>query len=449
MDGEKRHLALAGAIVEKARKMGADVAEAYLLHARELSIEVSEGQVETLKLAEDQGVGIRVFRDSRMGFAYSSSLEERALEKVIQQAVANSALSEKDEFLTMPQGGFTYPSLDIFDPGITQVAVEDKVELAKEIESIARARDSRVKITEAASYSDSEYEVFVANSQGIQASYRAANCGAYAFMVAEENGDSQNGLGLQYGLHYGELNPAQIGTEAADNALRMLGARTIPTQRATIVLDNRVANGFLGLLAPALSSDAVQKGKSLLAGKMGTAVTAKNITIIDNGRLEGAVMSAPFDGEGVATAENILIDSGVLSGYMYNTYTAARDGVKSTGNGKRGSFKGTPEVGTTNFYIKAGEITREQLFNGVETGLFITEVMGMHTANPITGDFSVGVAGLWIEKGQPVYPVRGITLAGNLLDMFSRVEAVASDLRFLGSKGSPTIRLAPMMLSGN
>lgn len=449
MDGQQQHLALAGAIVEKARKMGADMAEAYMLHARELTVEVSEGKVETLKLAEDQGVGIRVFRDGRMGFAYSSSLEAKALEQVVKQAVANSALSEKDEFLAMPAGEYTYPVLDIFDEGIAQIPVDDKVELAKEIERVARARDARIKITEAAAYSDSQYSVNIANSQGLQASYSAANCGAYAFMVAEEKGDNQNGLGLQYGLHYSDLNPETIGREAADNALRMLGARTIPTQKATIILDNRVVNGFLGLLAPALCSDAVQKGKSLLAGKMGSKVAAPIITIVDNGKLEGAVMSSPFDGEGVATAENILIDSGVLSSYMYNTYTAARDGVKSTGNGRRGSFKGTPEVGTTNFYIKAGNITRDKLFGEVERGLFITEVMGMHTANPITGDFSVGVAGLWVEKGQLAYPVRGITLAGNLLDMFSNVEAVGNDLRFMGSKGSPTIRIAPMMLSGN
>ncbi|HEX3032775.1 MAG TPA: TldD/PmbA family protein [Bacillota bacterium] len=449
MFDKNQHLALAEAIVHKAGTMGADLAEAYLLHSRELTVEVAAGEVETLKLAEDQGVGIRVFRQGRVGFAFSSSLSDSAIEQVIGEAVANSRMTEPDEYNCLPKGGFVYPELAIYDPEIARVSVESKVELAKEIERIAKARDPRVKITETSAYSDSLYTVTIANSQGLKAAYQAANCGAYAFLVAEEQGDHQTGLGLQYGLHFSDLKPEAIGQEAADNAVRMLGAKTIPTQKAAIVLDPRVSTSFLGILAPSLSADAVQKGKSLLMGKVGTKVAADSLTVIDNGRLVGAVMSAPFDGEGVETSETVLIRNGMLEGYLHNTYTAAKAGVKSTGNGKRGTFKGTPEVGTTNFFIQPGQVSREQLLKGVAKGLYITEVMGMHTANPISGDFSVGVAGLWIENGQFLYPVRGVTVAGNLLEMLGRVENVADDLRFMGSKGSPTVQIAEMMISGS
>lgn len=440
---------IAGEIVERAGKSGADQAEAYLLQARELTIEVANGEVETLKLAEDQGVGVRIFKGQRMGFAYSSDLSQAALEETIRQAINNSEKTEKDKFNTLPAGGYSYPQLDIFDSQIRQVKIEDKIKLAKDIETIARDYDPRVKITETSAYSDSEYTISIANSAGLKASYSGAYCAAYAFLVAEENGDSQNGFGLQYTLKYNQLNPEAIGKEAAMKAVRMLGARAIHTQKTTIVLDPKVATSFLGVLAPALSADSVQKGKSLLAGKVGQKIASPLISIIDNGHLEGAVMSSPFDGEGVPTSETVLIKDGVLHGFLHNSYTAAKDGVESTGNGARGSFKGTPEVGVTNFFIQPGKVSKEELFKGVDQGLYITEVLGMHTANPISGDFSVGVSGLWVEKGAFAYPVRGVTVAGNLLELLGQIEAVADDLSFLGSKGAPTVRIGGMMLSGS
>jgi PmbA protein len=448
--GNPRNFALiAEEIVERAGKAGANLAEAYLLQAKELTIEVANGAVETLKLAEDQGVGVRVFKGQRMGFAYSSDLSQQALEETIRQALENSEKTEKDQFNTMPTGDYNYPQLDIFDAQIQQVSIEDKIKLAKEIETIARAADPRIKITETSAYSDSEYTVTIVNSSGVKASYQGTYCAAYAFIVAEENGDSQNGFGLQYALKYSQINPETIGKEAAMKAVRMLGAKTIHTQKTTIVLDPKVATSFLGVLAPALSADAVQKGKSLFAGKVGQTVASPLLNITDHGCLSGAVMSAPFDGEGVPTSETVLIKDGVLQGFLYNSYTAAKAGVKSTGNGSRGSFKGTPEVGVTNFYIQPGQLSSTELCKGVEQGLYITEVLGMHTANPISGDFSIGVSGLWLEKGVFTYPVRGVTVAGNLLELLSQIQAVANDLNFIGSKGSPTIRIDGIMLSGH
>ena len=221
------------------------------------------------------------------------------------------------------------------------------------------------------------------------------------------------------------------------------------TQKAAVVLDPYIATNFLGLLSPALSAEAVQKGRSLFAGKVNQAVASPLITVVDDGRLPGGIASAPFDGEGVPTSETVLIDQGQLKGFLHNTYTAAKEGVSSTGNGVRSSFKSTPEVGSTNFFIRAGEKSPEQLIKEVPKGLYVTEVMGMHTANPISGDFSVGASGIWIEKGELTRPVRGVAIAGNIMDLLGAVDAVGSDLEFFGGKGAPTLRVSSMSLSGS
>ncbi|HHW45006.1 MAG TPA: TldD/PmbA family protein, partial [Desulfotomaculum sp.] len=235
----------------------------------------------------------------------------------------------------------------------------------------------------------------------------------------------------------------------ARRAVRMLGARPVATRRAAVILEPYVATGFLGLLGPGLTAEAVQKNRSPFAGKVGQQVASTMVTVLDDGAMAGGIASAPFDGEGVPTGRTVLIEGGVLKGFLHNTYTAARDGVQSTGNGVRGSFKSTPEVGTTNFFIQPGTVSPEQLIRDTASGLYVTEVMGMHTANPISGDFSVGAAGILIENGQLTRPVRGVAIAGNLLELLNHVDGVAGDLTFFGGRGSPTIRVARMSISGH
>lgn len=446
---KKDYSALAKDVVSKAKLQGAALAEVYLLESKSLSIEVADQKVETMKLAEESGLGLKVIKDNRMGFAYSSDLSSASLDQVIQQAVANSGKTAPDKYNGLAGAFDSYPDLDIFDPNIRAASVEEKIELAKTIEKTAREFDPRVKITESATYSDSEYLVTILNSEGLEASCKGAYCAAYGFLVAEENGDNQTGFGLQYSLKYKDLDPKAIGREAAENAVRMLGAKSINTQKAAIVLEPRIATSFIGLLSSSLTGEAVQKGKSLLADKIGQLVASDKITLVDDGSLPGAIMSSPFDGEGTPCAPTVLIEKGELKGFLHNVYTANKAGTKSTGNGVRGSFKGTPEVGITNFYIEPGKIDRAQLIGDVEKGLYVTEVMGMHTANPISGDFSVGAAGIWIENGKLTNPVRGVAIAGNIIDFLKNVDMIANDLKFMGGKGSPTLRISEMTISGS
>ncbi|MFZ5640422.1 MAG: TldD/PmbA family protein, partial [Bacillota bacterium] len=362
---------------------------------------------------------------------------------------ANSDKTTADKYNKLPPPGQDYPELELFDPGIHKATVESKIDLAKTMEQVARATDRRVTITERSTYFDAEYEVALANSFGFARSYRGAYCGAYTEVVAEQDGDSQTGFDIHYGLKFKDIDPMALGRGAAEKAVRKLGAKSIKTQQAAIILEPYIATQFLSVISPALSAEAVQKGRSLFAGKVGQQVASPRMTVVDDGARPGGIASAPFDGEGVPTGKTVLIKDGILQGFLHNTYTAAKDGTMSTGNGTRGSFKSTPEVGTTNFYIEPGATDPTELIKNVTNGLFITEVMGMHTANPISGDFSLGAAGIWIENGQFTQPVRGVAIAGNMLDFLNHVDEVGSDLRFYGGKGSPTLRIAKMTISGS
>ena len=446
---EKKCRDLAGEIMEKALKSGAQDAETYITSSQELSIDVRNQEVETMKIADAMGVGLRVIKDGRMGFSFTSHLNPESMDTLVEQAKANSINTVKDEHNHLPDPPDGYPEVNVFDHQVGEIPLEDKILLAKEIEKKGRAHDKRIKTTESCSYNDAHYMVAISSSRGVSAFYKGTLVGAYAHLVAEEDGDSQTGLGFHYSTKYRDINPGEIGVEGAEKAVTMLGARGIDTQKTNIVLDPYIATSFLGVLAPALSAEAVQKDKSLLKDRIGEKLLSNLLTLVDDGSLEGGIHTSPFDGEGVDSQRTPLFVEGVLKGYLYNSYTALVDGRNSTGNGIRyGSFMGTPDVGTTNLYIPAGETPREELISRTKEGLYITEVLGMHTANPISGDFSVGAAGLWIENGELTYPVRGVAIAGNLLDLLSNVDAVGDDLRFFGGKGAPTIRIPHITVSG-
>jgi PmbA protein len=435
--------------VDKAVKKGAEVAEAYICKEKELNIEVRDGRVDTMKLAEDSGLGLRVIREGKTGFSFTSDLSPAAVDEAAGQALLNCMKISEDPFQRLPKPGRAYEKLDIYDPGIRQATVEQKIEMARSMEQAARAFDKRIKVIESSTYQDGEAMVTIVNSHGMELSYQGSFCGVYLALAAGEGDDSQTGFAMDYNLKFDRLNPDEVGREAARRAVRMLGATPVTTRRATVVLDPYVATGFLGLIAPALTGEAVQKSRSLFAGKLGERVASGKLTAIDDGALPGGIASAPFDGEGVATSRTVLLEKGLLKGYLHNTYTAAKDGVQSTGNGVRGSFKGTPEVGITNFFFEAGSEPVEKLLSEIKSGIYVTEVMGMHTANPISGDFSIGIAGLLIENGELTKPVRGMAIGGNILDFLANVDGVGSDLKFFGGRGSPTLRVAEITISGH
>jgi PmbA protein len=445
---EKDFLNIAESVCKWTRTAGAAEAETYLSNSRELFVEVRDDRVETLKVARDRGLGLRIMMAGKTGFAFTSDLGQDSLQDIVKQAVANARETATDPYRILPSPSSSYSELNLFDPVILETPVEDKIDLARTMEEAARAFDPRVKIIESSNYQDLQAMVTMVNSKGLRVAYQATYCGVYLALVAGEGEDQQTGFALDYRLRFNELDAVKTGQQAARRAVRMLGAKPVSTRKTAILLDPFVAAGFLGLLGPALTAEAVQKGRSLFRGKVGQLVASEMVNIIDDGILPGGLASAPFDGEGVPASRTVLIRDGILQGFLHNTYTATRDGVSSTGNGTRASYKSTPEVGVTNFFIQPGNLSADKLVQSTSSGVYITEVIGMHTANPISGDFSVGATGILIENGELTRPVRGIAIAGNIQELLRHVDGVGNDLQFFGSQGSPTIRVAQMVVSG-
>ncbi|NLB88439.1 MAG: TldD/PmbA family protein, partial [Syntrophomonadaceae bacterium] len=405
-------------------------AEAFLLHDRELSIEVINGQVETLKQAEEIGLGVRIINQGKLGFAYTSDLSDEAVLSVVNDAYNISKYTTSDENNRLPEGNNQYPVMDfLYDNTFNQTSIEEKIDMARQVEQIAKNYDSRISVVERSGYEDTEFSSLIMNTNGLYAYAKGNFGGTYIFLVAEENGDAQNGFSMMIKRKYQDLNPKMVGIEAASNAVRSLNAKTISSAKLPCIMEPYIMTRFMGLIAQMVDAEAVQKGKSLFADKKGERVASPVFNLTDDGLCENGIASFPFDGEGVSCRRNVVIQDGILQGFLYDTYTAHKAGTTSTGNAARGSFRSLPSVGTTNFILAPGKETPNELLSDIKKGFYITEVMGMHTANPISGDFSVGAAGIMIENGKLTYPVRGVTIAGNLIDFLQDIEAVANDLR--------------------
>lgn len=434
--------------LELALRAGGAQVEVYLSSSYALEIQISQGAVESLIQAEEAGVGLRALWEGRVGFAYTTDLSTEGLSRVAAAAVEAARVADPDPYQVLPLPAPAEP-LHLVDKELARRGLEEKMDLAREIEAAALRFDSRVRQVRRATYSESRYHVHILNSRGLQASYEGTTVSCDALAVAEGEGGSETGWSYQGARRYADLKPRQVGEEAAQKAVALLGAGTIPTRRLPVLLDPFVAAEFLQVLSPGLTADAVQKGKSLFRGRVGEAVASPLVQLVDHGRLENGLASAPVDDEGVPTRETVLIADGVLRGYLYNTYTAARDGVASTGNGVRNSFRGTPEVRPSNFCLRPGTMSRQRLWAESGEALYLTSVLGMHTANPISGDFSLGAAGLLLRDGEVVRPVRGVTVAGNLLELLQGIDGLADDLRFLGGYGAPTVRVRGLTVSGD
>lgn len=434
--------------VEEARRQGADQAEAFYDSGEGLEIEVRDGRVENLKVAEESGLGLRVIKGNRLGFAFTADLSVEAVREAAAAALANARVSGEDPYLVLPKPPEAYPEMELEDRRLQEVTREEKIRFTKEMERIGRSADARIRLTESAGYQESRYLVAIASSTGVMGSYRGAYCGASLALVAGDGDDQQVGFHLAYDRSFDRIEAETIGQEAAKKAVRLLGARRMATKRVPVVFEPYVLTGFLEVISSALTAEAVQKRRSLFVGKVGEKVAATGVTLVDDGLLDNGLMTAPFDGEGVPSQRTPLITDGVLRGIIHNSYTGAKDGVPSTGNARRGSYKTPPELGTTNFYLEPGRMSPEEIISQTVEGLYLTDVMGMHTANPVSGDFSVGAAGIWIKNGELTNPVRGMVIAGNILDLLEKIDLIGNDLTFYIGVGAPTVRVAGLTVSG-
>jgi PmbA protein len=442
---------LASTVVSRAMKSGATAAEAVVRESSEFSTVVRMGEVETLKESGSRAIGLRTFLGQRTASTYSSDFSKDGIQRLISGAIELARVTSEDAFAGIPepdQLGSLQGDLQLYYDDVYSLPPEERIDYARRAERAALEADPRMKNSDGGSFDAAIGHKVLANSHGFLGEFRRSYCSVSAAPIAQdENGNMQRDLWFSLARTMAKLEPAEsVGREAARRTLRRLGSRKIASTRVPIVLDPMVAGSILDNIFDAVNGEAIYRQSSFLMGKLGQKVAAGNITVVDDGTIPGGFGSEPFDGEGVPTRRTVVIENGVFKSYLLNTYTAKKLGLKSTGNASRG-LAGTPGIGSGNFYLQKGERTPQQIIGDIKQGLYVFQFLGFGV-NIVTGDFSRGVSGLWIENGELTYPVEEVTIAGNLKDMLNNISEIGNDLEFRGSTASPTLRIDGMMVAG-
>ena len=442
-------LAIADRVVAMA-KPGEQI-EAVVVRGTETEIKVFGGDVESLASAQSQGVGIRIVIDGRQGFAYAGSLEESAITETLADARDNVRFATFDEFAGLAEpDGVEIPMLNLHSDSLASFGTAEKVAMAIELERVVMSADPRISGIESAEYADSISEAAIASTTGIRTVGSETSAYLATYAMATEGDDTQTGFGFSVGREPAALDPTRAAVDAAARATRMLGAVQPPSGRLTVVLDPWVTAQFLGILGYTLDGDAVMKGRSLFADRLGESVGSSLLTLIDDPTDVRSFTATDADGEGLAARRNVLIENGVLQKFVHNAYSARRAGTVSTGNAVRG-FKSTPSVGCHSVSLVPGTSDPAALIAGISDGVLVQEVSGLHSGvNPVSGDFSTGAEGLRIRNGEVAEPVREFTIASTLQKMLRDIQAVGNDLEFLPMNAAGvSLVVADLTVSGS
>lgn len=431
-----------------------EAVEVYVARGEETEVRAFGGEIESLTSATSAGIGVRVVADHRQGFAWAGSLDEAVLGETLAEARDNARFATPDEHVQLAEPDGVAPvDLDVWDAQLEGVPTADKVELALDLEARARAGDRRIRQVESADYGDGRAEMALVSTTGIRAQSRRTSGFVAVHVIAGEGDDSQTGTGYSVGRGVASLDPQRAVSDAVERAVRMLGATKGSSGRMTAVFDRRVAATLLSVVSAALSGEAVTKGRSFFAGRIGEQVGDGAFTLVDDPTDPEAYGAASVDGEGLACRRNVLIDAGVLSGFVYDTVSASRAGTRSTGSAVRGGFAGTPSAGCRALVLAAGPEGHDEagVLAAVGDGLFVQSITGVHSGvSPVSGDFSVGAEGLMVRGGRLAEPVREITVASTLQRMLRAVVAVGADLeRLPGIAAGQTLAVGDMHVSGS
>ena len=443
-------------VVALAMKAGASDAEAVAREGDEFSVNVRMGEVETLKESGSRALGLRVFLGKKTGSASTSDLTTEGIRLLVEGGLALAKVTEEDPFNGLPDAGeFGSASgdLHLYFEDVYSLSGPQRIDWARRAEAAALGADPRITNSDGGSFDATTGRKALANSRGFAGSYRTSYAGVSAAPLAKDtDGKMQRDGWWSSARCFAHLEaPEAVGAEAARRALRRLGARRVPTQRVPIVFAPEVARSLIGSIFEAASGDAIWRGASFLAGKLGEDIATPGVTIVDDNTMllptgVGGFGSSPFDDEGLPSRRTLVVENGVLRNYLLNTYTARKLGMKSTHNAARG-LAGTPGTGCGNLYLEPGELAPEEIIGDVKAGLYVTGLMGFGT-NLVTGDYSRGATGLWIENGALTHAVEEVTIAGNLAEMLRNVTAIGNDLKFRGSVASPTLRIDGMTIAG-
>ncbi len=461
--------ALAGQAVERALRAGATDAEVVAYEGDEFNVHVRLGEVEQLTEAGSRAIGLRVFCGTeggqRTASTSTSDLSEAGLARIVESAVALAKVTGVDPFAGLPEreafGKHDPEAQALYFEDANSIPPPERIEIARRCEAAAMGFDTRIQNSKGGSFDCSSTRRVMVNSRGFHGEYQRSYVGFSASPIA------QDASGMQGGYWYSTARTAQlledpesVGREAARRALRLLGARRVPTQECSVVFPAESARGLMGNLLSAANGDAIYRNASMFSGKLGEQVAGENITMVDDGTMVfdhtladgttiqvGGFGTSPFDGDGLPTRRTVVIERGVLKELLLNTYTGRKLNMASNAKASRG-LAGAPGIGGGNYFLEPGTLTHDEIVGDVKNGLLVLSTMGFGV-NLVTGDYSQGASGLWIENGEVSFPVEEITIAGNLKDMFRNVSAIGNDLQFRGSGAVPTVRIEGMTVAGS
>jgi PmbA protein len=437
-------------VLERATRQGATAADGFLVEEREFSATVRLGEVEHVNHSRAQRLSLRVFAGHASAAASTSDLSPDSLTRVVDEATRLARITTEDPCAGLPDRAALIdrlPDLDLEDTATDDLTPEDKIGVARRAEAAALAADPRVTNSEGAEFGDRRARYVYATSAGFARGYATSSFSLSVSPVASAGGEMQRDTWYTVARRRSRLeDPEAVGRRAAARAVRRLGARKVKTTEVPVIFDPENAASLVRAMAGAASGPSLYRRASFLVDRLGTRVASPAVTIVDDGLIPGALGSRPFDGEGLPTRRTVLVEAGTLASYLLDTYSARKLGGQSTHHAARDGSG--VSVGTTNLMLLPGEATAEELIASVERGFYVTELIGFGV-NGVTGDYSRGAVGLWIENGRLAYPVEEVTVAGNLLDMFAAIDGVANDLVLRDRTVSPTLRIARMVVAGN
>jgi PmbA protein len=438
-------------LLKRAAGAGATGAEVLVVEDESFSVQVRLRSVDTLRSAQEKRLGLRLCVGRRSATTATSDFSPESLRRLLSDTLDMARATAEDPCGGLPEAGALacgVPDLDLWDPEAGSLPIPERIGLATAAESAALDYDPRITNSDGAEYGHHDARMLFASSHGFVGAYRASSAVLAVTPIASDGSGMQRDgwYSVQRRLRSLE-SPEAVGRTAAQRTLRRLGARRVPTQQVPVVFDPETAASLLRTLCNAASGTAIYRSASFLTGRLGERVASPLLTVVDDGRMPSHLGSRPFDGEGLPTRRTVLVQDGVLSSYLLDTYTGRKLGLPSTGNASR-SLGQPPTVSPTNVYIAPGAHPSEEIIRSVGRGLYLTEMIGFGV-NLVTGDYSRGAVGLWIERGELAYPVEEITIAGNLRTMLEQVEMVGSDLEWRGTTAAPTLKIARMTVAGS
>jgi len=440
-------------IFAEGKKQGIQDMEVFYSAGSSLSLKVFQKELDGYSLSESEGLGLRGMYNSKMGYSYTEKVDETSIDLLVKNVKENATVIDSDDEEYIFEGSKEYKKVDTFNPKLEEVEEAEKIKFVKQLEEEAFKIDNRIQSVETCVYGDGYGETIMSNTKGLYLHDKSNIAYTYVVVVAKENEDIKTGMAYRTGNDFSKFNPKEIAEEAVKEALSMLGAKSVKSGDYPVVIRNNAAADLLEAFEGIFSAENVQKNLSLLKGKLNEQIGSEKFTLVDDPFMEGGLASRSFDGEGVASKYKKVVDKGVLKTYFHNLKTAKKDGVETTGNASKSSYKSSVGIAPSNLYVEKGEKTLEEIISSMDKGILITELQGLHSGlNSVSGDFSLAALGYEIKDGKIAKAVEQITVAGNYFELLKNIEETGSDLKFgLPGEayiGSPSLKIKKLAIAG-